>query len=134
MEQTKGERLLVIRAMPDSGMSLGKALLHAGASRNLYYYAKTRRTVSLDPVVTEKAREIAVKRPTYGTRRIAAQLTRVLGTPVNRKKVQRVYRALDWIEPSKRKREIIRSSDKAGSHTQLRSNSSMLVITRLFGF
>ena len=85
-------------------MSLRKALFYAGASRNVYYYEDRKRTVSLDPVVTEKARQIALKRPTYGTRRMAAQLTRELGTPINRKRVQKVYRALNWMEPSKRKR------------------------------
>jgi putative transposase len=103
---------VVIEAMLAAGLSLRKALLYAGSSRNMYYYTERKRTASLDPTVVEKTRQIAFRRPTYGTRRMAAQLARELARPVNRKRIQRVYRALNWIEPSKKKREIIRSSDK----------------------
>ena len=52
---------------------------------------------------------VAKTRPTYGTRRMAAQLARQLGAPVNRKKVSRIYRKLGWTAPRMRKSEIIRS-------------------------
>jgi putative transposase len=103
---------MVIEAMLASGMSLRKALSYAGSSRNLYYYEERRCAVALDPLFVEQTRQIALRRPSYGTRRMAAQLSRELDRPVNRKRVQRVYRTLNWIEPSKKKREIIRSSDK----------------------
>ena len=103
---------MVIEAMLASGMSLRKALHYVGSSRNLYHYEERRRAVALDPLFVEKTRQIALTRPSYGTRRMAAQLSRELDTPVNRKRVQRVYRTLNWIEPSKKKREIIRSAAK----------------------
>lgn len=37
-------------------------------------------------------------------------LSRELHVPINRKQVQRIYRGLNWIEPSKKKSEIIRSA------------------------
>ena len=52
---------------------------------------------------------VAKTRSTYGTRRMAAQLVRQLGAPVNRKKMSRIYRKLEWTTPKVRKSEIIRS-------------------------
>ena len=40
---------------------------------------------------------------------MAAMLTRILGIPVNRKRVQRIFRKTDYIIPSKSKKEILRS-------------------------
>jgi hypothetical protein len=48
----------------------------------------------------------------YGTRRMAAMLTRVLGKSINRKRVQKIYHKLNLIMPSRKKREIIRSKYK----------------------
>ena len=56
--------------------------------------------------------EVARARPTYGTRRMAVQLSRQLRAPVNRKKVSRIYRKLGWTVPRMRKSEIIRSGRK----------------------
>ena len=56
--------------------------------------------------------QVAGARHTYGTRRMAAQLARDYGMPVNRKKVQRLYRMKSWIEPKKMKFQIIRSNKK----------------------
>jgi HTH-like domain len=58
----------------------------------------------------EKAKQIALARPTFGTRRMAAMLQRELHVPVNRKRVRRIFHALNWIEPSRKKSETIRSS------------------------
>jgi hypothetical protein len=54
-------------------------------------------------------KKLALQRPSYGTRRMAVMLSRELGRAVNRKQVQHVFHALNWIEPSKKKADIIRS-------------------------
>jgi len=56
--------------------------------------------------------ELALQRPFYGTRRMAAQLSRELHAPVNRKRVQKVFRTLNWVEPAKTKSQIVRSATK----------------------
>jgi putative transposase len=101
-----------VEIMLESGMSLRRTLRYAGCSRKMYYYEPIERTVELDPSIVEKMKEIALRRPSYGTRRMAAMLSRELHAPVNRKQVQRAYRTLNWIEPSKTKSEIIRSAAK----------------------
>ena len=60
----------------------------------------------------EKVRRIALDRPTFGTRRMAAMLRRELHTPVNRKRIRRIFHELNWIEPAKKKNDIIRSSSR----------------------
>lgn len=97
-----------------SDLSLRKALEYSGASRQLYYYRpkKDGRSVSLDPVTVELVKKIALARPSFGTRRMAAVLTRELGVPVNRKKVQRIFRGLNWVSPSMNKNEILCSHAK----------------------
>jgi hypothetical protein len=39
---------------------------------------------------------------------MAAMLTTILGIPVNKKRVQRIFRKTDYIIPSKSKKEILR--------------------------
>lgn len=99
-----------VEIMLHKGMSLRRSLHYAGCSRKMYYYETVPRTIRLDSSVVGKTKEIALQRPSYGTRRMAAMLSRELHVPINRKQVQRVYRALNWIEPSKKKSEIIRSA------------------------
>jgi hypothetical protein len=60
-------------------------------------------------LIEEKIQQISLQRPTYGNRRMAAMLTRILGRPVNRRRVQRIFRKIGYITPSRRKREIMRS-------------------------
>ncbi len=93
-------------------ISLNKSLAYCGLSKTAWYYTKRTRDVKIDPVVSSAIREIGKRRPTYGTRRMAAQVSREYGIPVNRKKVKRIYRKLGWIEPGKTKSEIIRSNKK----------------------
>jgi len=45
-----------------------------------------------------------LKRPLYGTRRMAVTLARELGRPINRKRIQRIYRILGWIQPQRTKK------------------------------
>ena len=109
-----------VRTTLESRISLRKALQYSGCSRNLYYNREpTPRVIGLDPSVVDAVQRIALRRPSYGTRRMTAMLSRELGRPVNRKRVQRAYRALDWIEPSKRKSETIRSTTRTAKATRL---------------
>lgn len=101
-----------IEIMLHSDLSLRKALSYSGLSSSTYYYESVRRVVKLDPLIIEKVKDIAFKHPTYGARRIAAMMRRELNIPVNRKRVGRVFHALKWIESSKKKSDIIRSSIK----------------------
>ena len=65
---------------------------------------------SLSTTMIEKEiQQISMERPTYGTRRMAAMLTRLLGRPINRKRIQRIFRKMGYITPSKSKKEILRS-------------------------
>ncbi len=105
------------------GLSLRKALAYTGCSRNAYYYNKKDKKEPRDTklqshqhqldeqqaVPEKKIEEIILQRPSYGTRRMAAMLTRIMGKPINRKRVQRLYRKLNLtMIPSRKKREIIR--------------------------
>src|SRR5215469_6873285 len=91
------------------GLSLRKALAYTDCSRN-YYYKKKRpritRCQQQDQTILEKTKEIVLQRPSYGTRRMAAMLTRVLGKSINRKTVQKIYHKLNLTIPSRRKRYI----------------------------
>ena len=87
-------------------ISIRKALTYSGCSKNIYYGNKDHRyDITAATAVTAVARllssssttiekeiqQISMERPTYGTRRMAAMLTRILGIPVNRKRVQTEY-------------------------------------------
>ena len=91
-------------------MSLNKALQYCGMSKHAWYYTKKPRDVPINAEVTGKVRRISSKRPTYGTRRMAAQVARETSIPTNRKKIQRIYRKIGWNEPQNGKKEIIRAS------------------------
>lgn len=104
--------MTAVGIMLESEMSLRKALMYSGSSRSMYYYEKTPRVLGLDPLTVKKVQEIAVERPSYGTRRMAVMLSREFHVPVNRKRVQRVYRALNWTAPSMKKGEIMRAGSR----------------------
>ncbi|MEM2760148.1 MAG: IS3 family transposase [Nitrososphaerales archaeon] len=48
--------------------------------------------------MVDAARKVMLESPFYGTRRMAVMLSRELGRSVNRKQVQRIFHALDWID------------------------------------
>lgn len=98
-----------IEMMLQNELSLRKALDYAGCSRCAYYYEPRVTRRAIDHAVLQKLEELGPERPSFGTRRMAAMLSRELGRPVNRKQVQRIFRILDWIEPSMKKSEIIRA-------------------------
>ena len=91
-------------------MSLRRSLSYAGISRNKWYHLQSPRNIPLKKTVSDKVQEIATQRPTYGTRRMAASVSRELNTRINRKQIQRIYQKLGWIVPRKTKNDIIKSS------------------------
>ena len=93
-------------------MSLCRSLRYAGISRRMWYHKPKARNVGLDPATVQAVQRIGGKRPTYGTRRMAAQVCRETHTATNRKKIQRIFRKLGWIEPQKTKNDIIRTNRK----------------------
>lgn len=101
---------MVAEAIRSQGLSLRKALRLSGCSRRAYYHQANRRSIPPDPYILEKVREEALKRPLYGTRRMAVTLARSLGRPINRKRIQRVYRHLGWIQPQKTKKQLLRAA------------------------
>lgn len=104
--------MTVVRSIMRSGLSLRRSLLHAGLSRKKWYHKPRPRQVPLRAGIAEEVRKEGYARPTYGTRRMAAALSRKTGMPVNRKQVQRIYRKLGWTVPQKTKSDIIRSAGK----------------------
>jgi len=88
-------------------MSIRKALAYSGCSKNMYYYnnnnnnnkekyhgnhiAAATAASSSSTMIEKEIQRISLQRPTYGTRRMAAMLTRILGRPINRKRVQRIF-------------------------------------------
>jgi len=101
---------MVTQVLRDEGLTLRKALHHSGCSRNGYYHHAKKRHIPSDPYIVEKTRQLALQRPLYGTRRMAAQLSRELGVRVNRKRIQRLYRQLGWTQPQKRKKDLLRTA------------------------
>jgi putative transposase len=101
---------MVAEAMREEGFSLRRRLQHSGCSRQAYYHQAKRRSIPSDPYILEKTKQIIVERPLYGTRRMAAQLSRELGVRVNRKRVQRLYRQLGWTQPQRRKNDLLRAA------------------------
>jgi len=93
-------------------LSLRKALLLTGISNTKWYHTTTPRNIPLNKAITEIVQRIGNKRPTYGTRRMAAAVSRELKTAVNRKQIRRIFHRLAWIEPSKSKKQIIKVSRK----------------------
>ena len=67
----------------ENNISLRKALSYSGLSSCMYYYRKRERkqAPALDSAIIEAVRRVALERPSFGTRRMAAILTRELGTP-----------------------------------------------------
>jgi putative transposase len=102
-----------VQIMLEKELSLRKALYYSGLSSSTYFYKPVPRQESrIDPLIVEKVKGIALDRPSYGARRIAAAMSHELDAPVNRKRVGRVFRVLNWTLPRRKKSEIIRSSAK----------------------
>ena len=84
---------------------LRKALAYTDCSRNTYYYKKKmekkrprnarQQQQQVQMVLEKRTEEIILQRPSYGTRRMAAMLTRIIGKSINRKRVQKIYHKLN---------------------------------------
>ena len=103
--------MTVVRVIAEK-LSLRKALLLTGISNTKWYHTKKQRNIPLNKTVTQTVQRIGNQRPTYGTRRMAAAVTRELKTAVNRKQIRRIFHRLAWIEPAKTKKQIIKVSRK----------------------
>ena len=75
-------------------ISLNKSLSLVGVSKTRWYYSKSPRITPTDPVVTDVVQKIGSIRPTYGTRRMAAQVSKELDKSVNRKQIRRIFHKL----------------------------------------
>ena len=93
-------------------VGLNRSLRLCGVSKSMWYHRPSPRNVKPDPKVQDAVMRIAPLRPTYGSRRMAAQVSRELNRPVNRKAVRRIFGRLGWSAPARTKREIIRSNRK----------------------
>ena len=112
--------MIVVKKLVAKNVSISHAIQYTGMSRNMWYYTKKVRSNTsqkIDPVISRAVWSIGASRPTYGTRRMAAALSRKLGKPINRKRIQRIYQKLGWITPAKTKKEIIKSSAKLSRPT-----------------
>jgi hypothetical protein len=104
-------------------ISIRKALRYSGCSKNMYYCKDRRNKITtaataviaataVTPSITTielEIQQIFMTRPTYATKRMAAMQTRVLVMLINRKRVQRIFRKMGYITPSKSKKEILRT-------------------------
>ena len=72
---------MMVRAVGEARerMSLNKALAYCGMSKRAWYYTRRPRDVPIDVDATGRMRQIASRRPTYGTHRMAAQVSRETG-------------------------------------------------------
>ena len=77
-------------------MSLTKALKWCGVTRKRWYYKPKARETAVDTDMLQLIQQIREEMPFYGTRRMAAEMSRRLGTPVNRKLVRRIYKRMGW--------------------------------------
>jgi len=112
--------------MIDQGLSLRRSLEILDSTRGSSYYYKptclARRDSGMlrDPSILTQIRELSLEHPTYGTRMMAAVLSKELVRSVNRKLVQHAYRILGWNVPQMTKSETLKAaSDKLPKPTRI---------------
>ena len=95
-------------------MSSRKALSYVGASKNMLYYENVpkKKQTALDGRVARMVKEIGTERPAYGTRRLAAAVSRKIKKPVNRKQVQRICRRTGLVAPVTTKKEAVKHGSR----------------------
>ena len=95
-------------------MSSRKALSYIGASKNMLYYKEVskKNAISFDKMIAKHVEQISMERPAYGTRRLAAAISRNLKKPVNRKQIQRICRKTGMISPNTTKKAALHGSKK----------------------
>lgn len=104
--------MTAISIMQQNGISLRKSLRYSGCSSTMYYYKRKPRNRRVDPAILDMIQEIAAHRPSYGTRRMAAILSKEMGRPINRKQVRRIFYTLNWLKPAQKKQDIIKAAAK----------------------
>ena len=88
--------MMAARQLNQQDMSLNKALRWCGVTRKRWYHKPKARESVADPSMMQMIQKIREERPFYGTRRIAAELSRRLDRAVNRKLVQCTYKKMGW--------------------------------------
>ncbi|MGI0091186.1 MAG: IS3 family transposase [Nitrososphaerales archaeon] len=110
-----------VAIMLRKGLSLRKALAAIGSSQGSYYYrhkfVRENKGKLRDEDILSTIRELALKKPIYGTRMMAALLSKEIGRPVNRKLVQHAYEIMGWSMPRMTKKEILRAKDRVEKPT-----------------
>ena len=91
--------MTIVQSLIQHKMSLNKALKLCGVTKKRWYYKPKQRELAINPDMLQMIREIREERPFYGTRRVAAELSRRMGRVVNRKAVRRIYKKMGWNEP-----------------------------------
>ena len=107
----RGRKTMKTKAVSEAieYMSLNKALQYCRVSKCAWHYTKKFKVIPMDASITHKVRQIASRRPTYGTGRMAAQISQETGVSTNCKKIQRIYQKIGWSEPQKTKNDTIRT-------------------------
>ena len=95
--------MTAVQALIGQDMSLNKSLKYCGMFKRQWYWKPKARKPKANAGIVEAIRTIREERQFYGARRIAAEASRRLGMPVNRKLVQRVYKRLGWGTPAEPK-------------------------------
>lgn len=117
-----------VAIMIHRGLSLRKSLASVGSSQGAYYYRSKRRDGTergdtgrmRDPTILSSVKELALRKPMYGSRMMAAMLSRELGRPVNRKRVQHAFHVMGWTTPQMTKNQVLRAvSDKIPRPTSI---------------
>jgi transposase InsO family protein len=104
---------MTMAIMMNKGLSLRKALEAVGSSQGAYYYkpkkpsSRSDKGSLRDKTILDSIKELALRKPVYGTRMMAAYLSKELGRPVNRKLVQHAYRIMEWSLPQMTKKQIV---------------------------
>jgi putative transposase len=98
-------RRLVVRALVDKGLSTTRACDAVDISRSSFAYTSRR---SDDVELIERIREIKLKKPRWGYKRIYRKL-RTEGVAVNHKRIERIWREHGFTLPARRKRKKIRT-------------------------
>jgi putative transposase len=84
---------LVLHINKSDNLSITKQAELLGISRSNFYYHPAP-VDPVNPAVMNKIDEIYTQRPYYGSRKIAKQITRDWGYPINRKRIQKLMREM----------------------------------------
>lgn len=91
--------MTAVQYLVEHDMSLNKALNACEVSKQKRYWKKKTGKPKTDQSILDMVSAIRERRPFYGTRRVATELSRQLGRPINRKAIRRLYRLTGWSKP-----------------------------------